>query len=162
MIQLAPLSSEHWAVIRKITARLVERLVVPDLGDCWEWTGSCFQDGYGQIGYRRTKWRTHRLVYHHCVAGIPSDLLVLHRCDNPKCVRPGHLFLGTHQDNVRDKSNKGRTLTGENHPMVKLSDLQVEEIRNRVASGEKQKDVAASMGVSRSHVCGIVKRNKRA
>ena len=81
--------------------------------DCWEWT-ACKSHGYGQLHSNGKLIRAHRLswIIHH--EQIPSELLVLHKCDNPGCVNPSHLFLGTQSDNLRDASKKGRT-TGMNN-----------------------------------------------
>lgn len=78
------------------------------IGLCWIWTGAHLKDGYGEIFFNgqivlahRTSWELHYGV-------IPKEMQVLHRCDNPPCVRPDHLFLGTNHDNVLDSVSKGR------------------------------------------------------
>jgi hypothetical protein len=75
---------------------------------CWEWAGARNSDGYGKSyagsGYRMA----HRVAWESSFGPIPDGLFVLHRCDNPPCVRPDHLFLGTNTDNVRDSVAKGR------------------------------------------------------
>lgn len=78
-------------------------------GDCWLWTGTLGRKGYGRVpNYPMSPWAAHRVAYMLAVGPIPGDLLVLHRCDNPPCVRPDHLFLGTNADNMRDMRAKGR------------------------------------------------------
>ncbi len=177
MIQLAALSAEHQPVVKKIVSRLVERLVVAELGECWEWTGGINNRGYGKLRYRKASWYLHRFVHQHCIGQIPDELWVLHKCDNRKCCRPGHLFLGTCGDNIRDMHQKDRhhkwwtqpdaeeriaKFRGEKNPRAKLSDEQAEAARARVASGEKQSQVAHDLGVSRSLICMIVNRKIRA
>jgi hypothetical protein len=78
--------------------------------DCWEWGGARNTSGYGwfRFGPDRTPTGAHRVAYELSNGPIPDGLAVLHRCDNPPCVNPAHLFLGTNQDNVTDKVNKGR------------------------------------------------------
>lgn len=82
---------------------------------CWLWQGSKSPKGYGVISYQGKAWRAHRLAYKFTRGDIPAGLCVLHRCDNPSCVRPDHLFLGTHGENNTDRARKGRNATGERH-----------------------------------------------
>lgn len=75
---------------------------------CWEWQGARNKTGYGTVCFNYKTWRTHRYAWHITYGSIPVNLCVLHHCDNPPCVNPDHLWLGTHADNVRDRENKGR------------------------------------------------------
>lgn len=84
-------------------------------GECWVWTGSRSPEGYGKIVRMSPdapsvvlSGRAHRLSYLFEYGPIPADLSVCHRCDNPSCVRPSHLFLGTAKDNAVDMASKGR------------------------------------------------------
>jgi hypothetical protein len=76
--------------------------------ECWEWTGQRIKFGYGRTKYHQVAWLAHRLAYTLFVEPIPDGLVVMHECDNPGCVRPGHLRLGTRADNNRDAAEKGR------------------------------------------------------
>ena len=76
--------------------------------DCWNWTGGCQHNGYGSVYHDGRIKRTHRLSYELHYGNIPRGINVCHKCDNPSCVRPDHLFLGTQKDNVTDMINKGR------------------------------------------------------
>ena len=100
------------------------------VGDCIEWTGYKDRQGYGTLKWHGRMVKAHRMAYLCKVQGFPDSLCVLHRCDNPSCINPEHLFLGTPKDNNLDKINKGRNPNhkGLNHPSVKLSEKDVLEI----------------------------------
>jgi hypothetical protein len=76
--------------------------------ECWTWRGSVSETGYGSFQYRNRKMGAHRAAYLMHVGEIPTGMIVCHRCDNPSCVRPDHLFVGTHKDNTRDMMAKNR------------------------------------------------------
>jgi hypothetical protein len=82
---------------------------------CWEWLGKGDKDGYGKFCVKRATYRAHRISWILFNGGDPGDLCVLHRCDNPRCVRPDHLFLGTPGDNNADRDAKGRQCKGDRH-----------------------------------------------
>ena len=78
-------------------------------GDCWEWIAFRLKSGYGRFWYKGAPHQAHRVSWMlHNLSEIPKGQCVLHRCDNPPCVNPDHLFLGTDADNVRDRDQKGR------------------------------------------------------
>lgn len=124
---------------------------------CWEWAASVDSNtGYGKFGFRGETWNAHRVAW-ALSRGEPGDLHVLHRCDNPPCVNPDHLFLGTNHDNVRDMVEKDRHARGERQPTSKLKRLQAQEILDRYEPG-KVSALAAEFGVSKSRICCIGKR----
>ncbi len=80
--------------------------------DCWEWLAGRNRRGYGKFKMRRKTRPAHRVAYEMHIGPIPDGILVCHRCDNPGCVNPAHLFLGTAQDNMSDKVAKNRQSKG--------------------------------------------------
>jgi hypothetical protein len=105
--------------------------------DCWPWLGGIARGGYGVITVNRTVWSTHRLAWTVTSGEIPNEALVCHKCDNPPCCNPSHLFLGTHKDNSDDMHSKGRARPphGVKHPRAKLTDVDVLELRAAAANG---------------------------
>lgn len=124
--------------------------------ECWPWIGGVDHFGYGRIYDHGTSYQVHRVVYELEHGPIPDGLLVLHRCDNPPCVNPAHLFLGTNQDNVNDMLQKGRERRGETHHNAKISTQQVLELRQQFAAGRSAASLARAFGVDPSNVRLIV------
>jgi len=122
---------------------LVERFwsKVDKTGDCWFWQACKNQDGYGQISHHGKMLSAHRISWGIVNGPIPDGLNVLHNCDNPPCVNPAHLFLGTNIDNIQDSINKGRHVVpynmGEAHPQAILKLDQVREIKKSTLSQRK-------------------------
>lgn len=127
---------------------------------CWEWTAATTGAGYGKISVDGRHVRAHRLAWKLARGPIPEGTCVCHHCDNPSCVNPAHLFLGTHADNVADKVAKGRQRDhhGEANPQARLKADDVHEIRRlSAAGGVTQGAIATRYEVSRRHVCAIVR-----
>jgi hypothetical protein len=167
-----PLDVRFWAKVDKINGP-----VHPIHGRCWEWIGS-YRNKYGQIANNRKNLRVNRVGFELQCGPIPVGLCVCHKCDNPRCVRGDHFFLGTQQENTADRQAKGRQargskcvplnlLTGdrhwtkrlpercargEDHPMVKLTEANVREIINRHAKGEAKNALSKAFGVSRWNI----------
>jgi len=137
---------------------------------CWEWGGGKFSSGYGCIWNPILKKNeyVHRVSYKLFCGKIPKGLLVCHKCDNPICVKPQHLFLGTYKDNIQDAIKKGRFGThfvkGELHMNAKLKDKAVKEIRKlygkgRYGKGEfTQQELSKRFNVSQLAINFVVRR----
>ncbi len=126
---------------------------------CWMWTAGRNRRGYGTF-QRERPLRAHRVSWEIENGGIPDGKWVLHHCDNPSCVRPGHLFLGTHKDNMHNRSEKGRQARGERVGRAILSDAAVREIRRRYAAGGVlQQSLGDEFGVSQSMISRICRRD---
>lgn len=137
------------------------RTRVDKSGECWTWLGSIHRDGYGvmwadreareRFGLGSFNVRAHRAAWLIEHGPIPAGKVVCHRCDNPRCVRPSHLWLGTPRENTRDAAAKGRLAK----PNAKISAHDVRIIRRRFAAGERSSDIAIDFGISRDQVTNI-------
>jgi hypothetical protein len=123
---------------------------------CWVWKGNKDRKGYGIASHNRQEFRTHRLSWIMHIGEIPEGMWVLHKCDNPSCINPDHLFLGTSDDNVRDRNEKGRTSHGERQS-GKLRREDVWAIRKEPRYRGSRAVVAAKYGVSKSAIDLILK-----
>lgn len=123
-------------------------------GECWLWVGTLNRRGYGHFptgkrhGLSHTAHRSSWIIHH---GPIPEGLHVLHRCDNPSCVNPDHLFLGTHRDNMKDMKEKGRA-----KGPAKLTETQVRGIRSDTRT---HRAIAKDYGITYALV-GKIKRKE--
>lgn len=120
----------------EITKEYIENNSTHNLSSgCWEWAGYCNPDGYGQRKINGKTLRAHRMSYTVYSGEIPEGLCVLHKCDNPKCCNPEHLFIGTHSDNMKDMWDKNRHPREKNPELsAKLTKDQVMYVRNAEGS----------------------------
>lgn len=132
--------------------------------DCWIWQAGKFDNGYGQFRVGNKKIKAHRFAWEAVNGPIPEGIKVLHKCDNPPCVNPDHLFLGTNRDNTVDALIKGRIqpaknlkhFVGEESPNAKLTDVSVLQIREAFQSGRSKYWIAKKFGIAQSTVTQIV------
>lgn len=125
---------------------------------CWTWLAATNRKGYGIFRVGNKNVLAHRFSYQIYKGEIPDGILTLHRCDNPACVNPAHLFLGTHLDNVHDCISKGRYYTGRHdgeHGKHKLTAIQVREIREN-PSGLSHRALAKKYSVSKGTITFIM------
>ena len=124
---------------------------------CWEWFGAVADKGYGEIKIPKTRRQipAHRLSYLIHRGEIPEGKCVLHRCDNPPCVNPEHLFVGTKLDNARDKVAKNRHCYGERHGGHKLTEAKARKILELLETGLSQMKIGEMMGVGQMQVSRI-------
>lgn len=129
---------------------------------CWLWKGGIGAGGYGYTWFNNRSTRAHRASYEFHVAKIPEGMFVLHKCDNPPCVNPEHLFVGTPLDNMLDKIKKGRNnpAKGERNSKSKLTNKEAEFVRKLYRKGGvTQNELAIRYGVHQ--VCiSLIIRNK--
>jgi len=140
---------------RETPEAFIERTEPEPNSGCWLWTGSRSTAGYGNIKWGGETRLVHILSHELFVGPVPRGLCVCHRCDNPSCVNPDHFFLGTKADNNRDRDRKGRGNFGERNAHARITRDDVVEIRRRLASGERDADVASDFGVSPRHARSI-------
>lgn len=153
-----------------MTYRACEPLLGSDLSNfmahidiqagCWNWTGRCVAGGYGRA---RHDLPAHRVAFVSFVGPIPDGMMVCHHCDNPPCCNPAHLFLGTAQDNMADAVHKGRfpwrrTAVVEGPRAKYLTPIRVTRIRELLAEGYTQRQVARMAGVDHSTVSRLSHR----
>jgi hypothetical protein len=146
VVQFGVTRDELWDVF-------AERFLFSNSKDCWEWRGARTQN-YGVMQADKNSRLAHRVSYTLFVGPIPKGMSVCHKCDNPPCVNPLHLFAGTHADNMADMREKGRArgLVGVEHHSAKLNDESAMAIYE---SAGTQHEIARRFNVSRETVSGI-------
>lgn len=123
--------------------------------ECWPWRGNYLHNGYARSYWRDRKWMVHRLVSVLCFGELPTEVFVLHRCDNRSCCNPNHLWRGSLVDNNRDRDSKGRRALP---PTTKLTEEDVILFRERFAAGDSVRELAKEFGIHRNTGYQIVNR----
>jgi len=124
----------------------------PSENGCWIWQGTIQGAGYGQIGWKNKLYSAHKFSYESFIAKVPKGMFVCHTCDNPLCVNPLHLFIGTPKQNSQDAVRKKRIAHGERQGASKLTENQVRAIRK---DPRTQQEIADEYGIDRTNVSQI-------
>lgn len=149
----------------RVQQRMQKHIKVNEDSGCWEWFGSK-RTGYGRmiVGSRRDGTRrtmsAHRVSYELANGEIPGGMEICHKCDNPCCVNPDHLFAGTRQDNVDDRERKGRNviLYGEDRPNAKLTrEIVLAARKDRALRGTPFRTLANRYGVTKKTMQQAIK-----
>ena len=144
--------------------RFFAKVTCPDARGCMTWTAGRNRHGrYGHFRLGERKVLAHRWAYAYWIGPIPHEMCVCHLCDNPTCVAPWHLFLGTHADNMNDMNNKGRghPPQGEAHGSSKLTGKDAAEIRERYSLGDvHQSTLGKEYGVGQAQISRIIRRTR--
>lgn len=128
----------------------------PELGPCWVWTAGKFRKGYGQFQLNGRPHHASRVALEIASGPIPVGKCALHRCDNPPCVNPAHLWLGTHTDNMRDAAEKRRLVTGERHHNARLTASHAVAIRSAHRAGCSLRMLSFQFGVGTTAISDVV------
>lgn len=162
-MHVTPASNPYDGLIERLTPERVAafwaKVDIRGPDDCWLWNGPRTAKGYGQFPAEGRRFIATRVAWMLANPGKPTKEMCCHRCDNPPCVNPRHLFMGTQLENMADCVAKGRIYRGGAHrgeksPQAKLTEAKVREIR-ALKGIETQKSLAARFGVTRSSISGI-------
>jgi hypothetical protein len=147
------------ATVEAAKARFNSKWIEDPETGCWNWTGATIGKGYGQVQIRslgKDKY-AHRWAWRFWKGALSDGDVVCHRCDNRMCVNPDHLFVGSRADNQTDMANKDRSLFGEKNSQTKLTERQVYDMHELVASGAPRAEVAKRFGVRREGLDRIIR-----
>lgn len=144
-----------------IEERFWSKVDIKPQSECWNWKGTKDPKGYGGFYLRKDKqhqFKSHRIAYQLTFGEIPEGLCICHKCDNPSCCNPNHLFLGSKSDNNHDAIQKGRAVyvSGERIKSSKLTSQQVIEIKRLSALGHSGRELAHQYRVDRSTIYRIL------
>lgn len=149
------------SIYSEIFSKFLNKISEANEQGCWLWIGDTFKFGYGRVRLFNKIRFSHRIALELFTGQSIGKLLVLHKCDNPRCVNPEHLYLGDHKQNTKDMIDRKRAnlrfYPGDNHPCAKLTDAQMKFIyRLHHLRKWKIKTIAERFKVSPSHISKIV------
>lgn len=143
----------------EFTERFWNKVDIRGPDECWPWKARKFKSGYGAISRGDTEARSHRVAWELIYGPIPNDLHVCHHCDEPGCINPAHLFLGTAAENRADAARKGRLPRGEHHYSARLTSNQVLFIREEYARGKTtHRRLGTRFNVDHATIGNIIRR----
>ena len=153
--------------LNNVKSRLLSKIVIDLATGCWNWVGGKGNNGYGRIRINDKFYLPHRASYVIFVGDIPEGMCVCHKCDNPSCINPEHLFVGTRNDNMQDALRKGRLKIpksistqfeiGHKPKNRSLSNNQVLEIKRMLKDGFTIHDISSTLNIGR-HTINNIKR----
>ena len=151
--------------MKTIHDRFMDKVSPEPNSGCWLWTAFTRKDGYGQFRFEGRTQAAHRVAWQLYNGPLDrgasgSGVCVLHKCDNPACVNPDHLFTGSNADNVKDMVAKGRNqkCMGQDASMAKLTDADIITIRLLARMGKPQNEIATMFNVDNSTISDIKRR----
>lgn len=139
--------------------RFWEKVDRGDPDECWEWQAGTAPGGYGLITKEGESEIATRVVWELKYDEKPGDLNVLHKCDNPPCVNPSHLYLGDQSDNLFDHMEAEDRNYGEDHPGAKLTENQVKDIRRKAEEGTEREELAKEYEVTVQNISAVVRKD---
>jgi len=147
----------HHGIINTLKNRFYAKVLLPNESGCMIWTGGKNEKGYGLIHLNKKMNKAHRIAYLIYYGYLPHDMEVMHSCDNPICVCPDHLSLGTHKENMTDAKNKNRTYLipprkGRLNNKTVLTEENVKEIRKLLQDGCRKKDLSRKFNVTMENI----------
>jgi len=150
------MTASQRAIALDMIEQFWSQVLQSDMDSCWIWLGRSGHHGYGQFTYKGWRIYAHRAAFMLSNDADISEMCVCHHCDNPSCVNPAHLFLGTTAENLRDMTSKGRRVHGERHGQSRLTTGQVHRIFDLRESGMSHGKIAEEIGICRQHVTDIL------
>jgi hypothetical protein len=139
-----------------VAERLWKKVIVASEHECWPWTGPCSGSRHGMLSLRGRTMQAHRVAYEDRVGPIPEGLCVCHRCNNPRCCNPSHLYLATIAQNTRDAARDGLLQRGESRWNARMTREIVLNVRRLRETGLGPARIARLLGVSQRCVAGII------